>query len=151
MDDLKKTFEKEPLGKRVILISALAALVSSFLPWWSDPIISSLGAFSFNGWHSFGYLNALGSLAIILLWLLPKVGVKFTLPAKEAMLYKILIVVMSAGPVMVIIDSKFEFSFLGTGLYISLIACAVAVYFGLVKPQLKKSGSKKEAKKEEKK
>ncbi|MBD3360601.1 hypothetical protein GF366_02240 [Candidatus Peregrinibacteria bacterium] len=147
MTDLKKSFEKEPKAKKIILVSAAAALVSTFLPWMSI----SFGTFAsaaINGWHRFGILTVLASIALILLWLLPKVKVKFKLPAKEDMLIKVLSVVMLAGPVIFIMDSRFEFAFLGFGLYIALAAGVVATYFAFAKS--KKTKKAEESKNEEK-
>jgi hypothetical protein len=144
MDDLKKSFEKEGKGRKIILVAALAGFISSFLPWWSISF-GGLGGFSVNGWHSYGFLTALASIAMILLWVLPKVGVKFTLPVKDDVLYKVLSLVMAAGPVLVILDSGFEFSFMGMGVYLALVAGGFAVYFSFIT----KNTAKVEVKKEE--
>ncbi len=150
MDDLKKSFEKEPKTRKIILVAALAGFVSSFLPWWSISIESpfgDFGGFSANGWHRFGYLTSLSSIAIILMWLLPKIGVKFTLPAKEEVLYKGLSVALLAGPVIWILDSSFEFSVMGVGVYLALAAGGVATYFSVVKKDKKGPEEKVEVKK----
>lgn len=128
MTDLQKAFEKEPKTKRMILGAAGVAFVSTFFPWASFSL-GSFGGVSVNGWHSYGLLTALGSLAMILLWLLPKVGVKFKLPVKEDALNKALPLVILAGSVLWLIDTNFEFGFAGIGLYVALAAGAVATLF----------------------
>lgn len=150
MDDLKKSFDKEPKSRKIILLSALAGLVSSFLPWWSisiDSPFGSFGGFSANGWHGFGYLTALSSIALLLMWVLPKVGVKFSLPAKEDVLYKGLSIALLAGPVVWILDSNFEFSVMGVGVYLALAAGAAATYVSVIKKDKKGPAAKVEVKK----
>lgn len=150
MDDLKKSFDKEPKSRKIILLSALAGLVSSFLPWWSisiDSPFGSFGGFSANGWHRFGYLTALSSIALILMWVLPKIGMKFSLPAKEDVLYKVLSIALLAGPVIWILDSSFEFSVMGVGVYLALAAGAAATYFAVIKKDKKGPEAKAEVKK----
>ncbi|MFA6992605.1 MAG: hypothetical protein WC269_05025 [Candidatus Gracilibacteria bacterium] len=127
MEDLKKTFDKEPKGKKIVLVSAAAALISTFLPWYS------LGfGYSYNAWHSYGFLTVVASIALVLIWLLPKVGVKFKLPVKEDLLEKVLAVVMLAGPVVWVIESNFMFELFGFGIYVALAAGVAAVYFTFV-------------------
>lgn len=150
MDDLKKSFEKEPKTRKIILVAALAGFVSTFFPWWSisiDSPFGDFGGFSANGWHRFGYLTGLSSLGIILMWLLPKVGVKFTLPAKEEVLYKGLSIALLAGPVIWILDSSFDFSVMGVGVYIALAAGGISTYFTVVKKENKAPEVKTEVKK----
>ncbi|MFH1284860.1 MAG: hypothetical protein ABIH78_04745 [Candidatus Peregrinibacteria bacterium] len=141
MSDLKTSFEKEPKSKKIILVAAAAAFISTLLPWFSISF-GSFGAASVNGWHSFGLFTALSSLVLVLLWLLPKVGVKFTMPAADDVLNKILSVIMLAGPVIFILQDSFNFSFFGVGIYIALAAGVIATYFSFAG----KKGMKAEAK-----
>ena len=78
-------------------------------------------------------LTTIASLAIVLNWLLPKVGVKYNLPWKEEILLKIFSVAMLAGPVLWIIDTSFSFSMIGLGVYLALVAGGVAVYYSFAK------------------
>ena len=128
MEDLKKSFEKEPKTRKYVLGSAAVAFISSFLPWISYSY-GPLGSYSQNGWTRFGLITAFSSLALVLLWVLPRVGVKFKLPAKEEVLYKVLAGMILAGAVLWLWDSAFSFSFMGFGFYIGLAAGVVAVYF----------------------
>ncbi len=132
MEDLKKKFEKEPVGKQRILIAGLIGVVASFLPWWSVSF-GSFGSASMNGWHSYGLLTTIASLAIVLNWLLPKVGVKYKLPWKEEMMLKVLSVAMLAGPVIWVINVSFSFSMVGIGVYLALVAGGIAAYYAFAK------------------
>jgi len=132
MEDLKMKFKKEPVGRQRIVVAGLAGVVASFLPWWSISF-GSFGSASVNGWHSYGMLTTIASLAIVLNWLLPKVGVKYNLPWKEEILLKIFSVAMLAGPVLWIIDTSFSFSMIGLGVYLALVAGGVAVYYSFAK------------------
>ena len=131
MEDLRKAFKKETKQKRIIIISSLVAFVGTFFPWTSVPfqsILSRMGHYSANGWHSVEYLCVFASIILIALWVLPKAGMKFKLPAKEDFIEKILVIAMLAGPTLWIFNMDFEFQFIGYGTYISLIASAIAVY-----------------------
>jgi len=128
MADLKKAFDKEPKSKRAILISAVIAFAATFFPW-TGVSFGTLGSASVNGWHSYGLLTALGSLALVLVWLLPKLGVKFKLPAKEKQIDQIISIIILVGPILWIISSNFAFEFIKVGLYIALGAGISAVYF----------------------
>lgn len=132
MEDLKSKFQKEPVGKRRIIIAGLAGVVASFLPWWSISF-GSFGGASVNGWHSYGLLTTLAALAIVLDWVLPKLGVKYKLPWKEESLLKVLSIVMIAGPVLWIIDVSFSFTTVGIGVYLALLAGLVAAYYAFAK------------------
>lgn len=131
MEDLRKAFKKETKYKRKILILALIAFIGTFFPWASvnlRSILTKMGHYSANGWHGTGYLCVFASIILIALWVLPKAGIKFKLPAKEDSIEKILVVAMVAGPVLWIFNMNFKFQFIGYGTYVSLIASAVAVY-----------------------
>lgn len=141
MDDLKKNFDKEPVGVKVVLVAAVAGVVASFLPWWS---IGGLWGASVNGWHGYGFLTSISSVLIVLMWLLPKVGVKFSLPWNEKSLFKILSVAMLAGPVLWLFSYYqqmsgvpsylgFSFSFVGLGVYLALGAGGAATYYSFAK------------------
>lgn len=135
MENLKKAFFAETKKHRVILISALAAFIGTFLPWVSISLGSVYRSFkgvSINGWHSVGYLTVLGSLAIMALWILPKVGVKYTIRIDQSLLHKILAIVVLSGPVLWVVSSNFVFEFIGYGAYISFAAGAVATYAAFV-------------------
>lgn len=138
MEDLKKKFDKEPVGKQRILIAGLLGVVASILPWWSVSF-GSFGSASVNGWHSYGLITTIASLAIVLNWVLPKVGVKYKLPWKEEMMLKALSVAMLAGPVLMIIDVSFSFSFVGLGVYLALVAGGVAAYYAFAKTKKPKA------------
>jgi len=132
MDDLKKNFDKEPVGVKVVLAAAVAGVIASFLPWWSFSF-GGFGSAAVNGWHSYGLLTSISSILIVLMWLLPKVGVKFSLPWNEKSLFKVLSVAMLAGPVLWVIDSNFSFSFVGLGVYLALGAGGLATYYSFAK------------------
>jgi len=138
MEDLKKKFGKEPVGRQRILIAGVIGVVASFLPWWSVSF-GSFGSASMNGWHSYGLLTTIASLAIVLNWLLPKVGVKYKLPWKEDLMLKVLSVAMLAGPVLWIINVSFSFSMVGLGAYLALVAGGVAAYYAFVKTKAPKT------------
>ena len=132
-NDLKKAFNKESSSKKAVLVAAVVALVSSFLPWisisfGSSDLLGDLGSITNNGWVSWGYLTIIASFGVILLWVLPKVGVKFKLPVKEVDAYKILSAAILAGPVLWIIASNFDFGSMGIGFYLALLAGGGAVY-----------------------
>ena len=132
MEDLKMKFKKEPVGRQRIIFAGLAGVVASFLPWWSISF-GSFGSASVNGWHSYGLLTTIASLAIVLNWLLPKVGVKYKLPWKEDMMLKVFAGAMLAGPVLWLIDASFSFSMIGLGVYLALVAGGVATYYSFAK------------------
>ncbi len=131
-------FKKEPVGRQRIIVAGLAGVVASFLPWWSISF-GSFGSTSVNGWHGYGLLTTIASLAIVLNWLLPKVGVKYKLPWKEDMMLKVLAVAMLAGPVLWLIDASFSFSMVGFGVYLALLAGGVAAYYSFAKASPKTS------------
>ncbi|MFC1615585.1 hypothetical protein ACFL21_00445 [Patescibacteria group bacterium] len=141
MDDIKKSFEKEPQSKKIILIAAAAALVATFLPWFKASL-GEFGALSVNGWHSYGFITVIGSAGLVLIWLLPKLGVKYKLPAKEDYIEKGLAIAIIAGPVLWLIDMGFDFSFVGLGLYLAVAAGGVATYFKFVPKKAKKTTKK---------
>jgi len=136
MEDLKKKFEKEPVGRQRIILAGLLGVVASFFPWWSMSF-GSFGAASVNGWHGYGLLTTVAALLIVLNWLLPKVGVKYKLPWKEEGLLKVLSIVMLAGPVLWIVNYNFTFATIGLGVYFALAAGAVAAYYAFVKTKAK--------------
>lgn len=138
MEDLKKKFVKEPVGKQRIIIAGLAGVVASFLPWWS-----SVG-YSRNGWSGYALITTIASLAIVLNWVLPKVGVKYKLPWKEDMMLKALSVAMLVGSALWMLTYYqqtaglssyigFSFSTIGIGVYLSLVAGGVAAYYSFAK------------------
>ena len=132
MTDLQKAFQKEPKNQKGILLSAAVVFIGTFLPWMSMSL-GPFGGVSVNGWHSFGLLSVLGSAALVLVWLLPKLGIKLNLPAKPGAIQKVLAVATLAGPVIALIQSDFSFSFLSIGFYLALAGGAGALFFSLQK------------------
>lgn len=133
MENLTNSFGKESSKQKIILVCAAIIFISTFLPWFSFSFGSiegfgNLGGFSSNGWHRFGILTGLSSLAMILNWLLPKLNIKIGLTVKEDLLQKILVGAMLGGVVLWVLDASFEFSVMGFGFYIALIAALVAAY-----------------------
>lgn len=132
MVDLKNLYTQEPKSKKMLLGCGLVALVSTFLPWYSVSF-GPLGGVSLNGWHSYGFFTIFGSILLLLLWGLPHFGVKFTLPLKEDLAYKILALAMLAGPILWLLESSFEFSIIGFGIYVAIASGAVGTYFAFKK------------------
>ena len=134
---LEESFRKEAQPKKVILVSSLVVFISTFLPWLSISF-GGFGSVSTNGWHRFGILTVLGSIAMVLLWLLPKFGIDLSLSGKQVLVEKIVALVMLAGPMAWLIDNSFEFAFMRAGFYLGLIASSVTVYFVFVSAGAKK-------------
>ena len=127
MENLQKSFEQEPKKEKVVLASAGVVFISSFLPWFSMSF-GGFGGVSVNGWNRFGIITAIAALALILNWVLPKVGVKFDLKVKADVLQKILVATMLLGVILWMIDGSFEISAMGVGFYLALAGSAVATY-----------------------
>lgn len=122
---LQSELKKEEPGRKYVVISALIAFAATFLPWFQY-----FGFSSANGWNRGGFLTVIGSLGLLALWTLPKLKIELPSFVKNPDLAeKLLTIAMLSGPVYVIINSNFHFSYFGIGLYIALLAGAGAVYF----------------------
>jgi hypothetical protein len=131
MEKFKKLFKRESKQKKTILMSAAFALIGTFFPWTSTElrsIFATIGRYAGNGWQGVGYLCVISSILILAMWILPIIGVKYKLPIEEIKIQKVLVLIMLAGPVLWIINMNFNFEFLGFGVYISLVAGAIAAY-----------------------
>lgn len=128
MTNLVQEFKKEPKNQQYFLISALVAFIATLLPW-VQVSIGVFGSISTNGWNGYGHLTAIGSLAILALWILNKSKVKLGLPIADKDLNKILAIAILAGPIILLFQSGFEFSFMGLGFYLAILAGATTTYF----------------------
>lgn len=123
MTDLQKAFRKESKNQQGILLSAAAAIIATFLPW------AGFLGFSMNGWRGSGLLTVIGSVGLLALWLLPKLGVKLKLPVKNIQAQQILSVLVLAGPVTSLLQAGFSLAYLELGFYLALLSGAGAVFF----------------------
>jgi len=124
--DIVAEFKKEPKPKQHLILAGLIAFVSTFLPWIS---VSFFGqTISTNAWNDVGYLTVIGSLALLLNWALPKLGIKYKLPLEEKLFEKIATGLIVAGPLFMLYQVRAEFGFIGLGLWIALVAGAYACY-----------------------
>lgn len=118
--DIIAELKKEPKNKKHLVITGLVAFISTLLPWIS---VSFFGqTVSSNAWSGMGYLTVIGSLALVLNWLLPVLGIKYELPFKECLFNKIAAIMILAGPLILLYQVRFEMSFIGFGLWIGLAA-----------------------------
>jgi len=128
MTNLKKVFEKESQNQKGVLVCVAVAFLATFFPWFLV-LLGPFGGIAMNGWHSFGLLTVLASATLIALWVLPKFGVKINLPIKKDILQKWLAVAVLVGPAFWLLQTGFNFSSIGFGLYLALAAGIGAVYF----------------------
>jgi hypothetical protein len=111
---LREDFFKERFSKRIILGCAAATFLAMFLPW----------KFS-NGWNDIGIITGLASFLLLLLWIIPRIDIEKI--NKHNYLEKGIILAMLIGVVVFMIRA--DFSYLGLGFYVALVATGTASYF----------------------
>ncbi|MFA6458339.1 MAG: hypothetical protein WCV72_03045 [Patescibacteria group bacterium] len=128
--NLKDKFVKTSQIQKQILLGAVLAFASTFLPW-SSVSIGMLGGYNYNGWHGYGRITVVASTALVLLWLLPRFGAELKLPIQTFELQKYLAMAMLAGPLLWLLQSNFSFDYLGFGFWTGLIVSGftLAIFF----------------------
>lgn len=126
-DIIKDDFKAKKTKDKHYLISALVALIGTFMPWFSG----SMGYFSVSvsGWNSWGYLAVIASISILALYILPFFKVKLPTIFKDKIQeQKILSGALIASPIIWIFQIDFKLSLLGIGFYVTTIAAGYMLF-----------------------
>ncbi len=157
--EVSQDFKKEKKTMKVMLLAVVAYLVFSFLPWIS--VSAYLGhSYTLNSWHGSTIIGNLAAMALIVVWLLPKIGISLPIKKNQIELaYKAGTAVVAGFTLLFFFrivgandyGSSYNFAdLLGIGFYVSLISSLVAAAFafGFGEAILKAiSGNKEVAKK----
>ncbi|HVP05411.1 MAG TPA: hypothetical protein VMT90_07040 [Dehalococcoidia bacterium] len=134
--NIQETFQKMPLGEKIILPAALVLLIDSFLPWYHAKacFLDVCASVSRNGWESPG---ALWSILAVLLGLAMGVVIALTrftqvqLPAlpQGVTWPRVYLGAGAAAALFVLIKLINESSHLSIGFFIGII-CVIALVAG---------------------
>ncbi len=147
--DLVAEFNKESQNIKYLLISSLAFLISSILPWFSWGL-----GITVSGWIGILILANISSILILTFWILSKLKIDLgDLTKKSELINKILTSLILGSVLIFIIQSKFSFSVFGFGFYLGFLSAGAAVFFAFslkikdIKKKLKSLNKEKKAKK----
>jgi hypothetical protein len=146
--DITANLKRTTNGEKVAGAALLAMLVSCFLPWIS--VSAGGGSFqgvdipsvtvSVNGYHSWGWLYALVTYALIAFWVLrvaaPEVVAMPALPLKDPMVYIAGGLIAVVGAILYHVHSDGgSFTFLGWGWFVALASVLALIVGGYLMQQ----------------
>ncbi len=134
IQDLKQQLLKETKRRKIILLSSVIFLIGSILPWYMIPYPYFTGGMlknvTQNGWHGIGFIGVLAAIFMMSMWIIlqQKPSLK-ELKNNNILLEKILASAMLASPIIYLQQIHFTFSITGIGLWLSMLAGGISVYF----------------------
>jgi hypothetical protein len=148
--NIQESFQKMPLGEKIILPASVILLIDSFLPWYHVNICAGLsdlcGSINRSGWQSPGAIwsilaTLIGVIMGVLVVLTRFTTVKMPALPQGVTMARLYLGLGAAAALFVLIKLIDESSHLGFGFFIGIICVAALVAGGFLLFQAERQGT----------